>query len=506
MNVKEQEYSSEDEPFFSNSRDASLDSKREYLIALAKALLSYGAPTHRVEAYMVAAARCLALPSKFFYLPDHFIISFDDNQTYKSEFQLVQAGGTNLGKFEDAHEVYKLVNHDLISVDEGLYRLQMIERQPPRYSHWFLLIIYGFAAVGIGPFAYRARFIDLPILFGMGMILGFFQLKFVPNNKLYHIVFEISTAIFMSFLGRMFGSIRSEAGNHIFCYSAITQGSINLILPGYWITNASLELMNHQLASGGTRMMHAFIYFLFLGYGIAIGSALYGFIDPDAVSSPVCVDVIDRHWNLFFVPFFSIQVAIISGAKLRQIIPMVFITFCSYSATFVTVNIFNGSFTFANTIGGFVIGVLGNLYARVGAQLERTFGQMFSHTSPDPSLAAPSVVASQDAAERGMKPGSTTPAFTLAAAAMVPAMIVQVPSGLSAVGAVLTGLTTADAIVRNDTTNALTAAPAGEIQLNGLPVLLNVVQIGISIGFGLSIATLLTYTASGNKRSGIMSW
>lgn len=485
-----------------------------YLVALAKALLVYGAPTHRVEWYVEKAAACLGIRAQVFYLPDHFLLSFDDESTYKSEFQLAKGGGNDLGRFEDVHHIYKLVNHDLMTADEALYRLELIEKRKPIYSDWVLVLIYGFAAIGIGPFAYRARPIDLPITFSMGMLLGVFQLKFVPSNPLYHRIFEISTAILMSFLGRLLGSIRNSSGNHIFCYSAITQSCINLILPGYWITNAGLELMNHQIVAGGTRMMHAIIYFLFLAFGITLGSAMYGFIDADAVSSPVCTDTIDRHWNLLFVPFFSIQVSILSRAKLGQIPAMVFISFAGYAANFVTVNIFNGSFTFATAIGGFVIGLTGNLYSRVGAKFEAGLRRVFGGARPAASTvgyfgASPSVSARM---EDGRGPpvtfstGGAAPVFALAASAMVPAMIVQVPSGLAAIGAVLTAVTAADAIVRNETSNANTGFPEGEIHMNGMPVLLNVIQIGISIGFGLGLASMLMYPSAGKKKGAIMSW
>lgn len=467
---------------------------------------------------MQSASKCLGMQAKFFYMPDHFLLSFDDdNSSFRGDFKMAIGGGNDLGRFDDAHTTYKLVNHGLISVEEGIYRLDMIAAQAPRYSNIFLFLIYGLAAVGIGPFAYRARFIDLPITFGLGSILGVFQLKFVPANPLYNRVFEITTAIFMSFMGRMIGSVQNSNGDYIFCYSAITQSCINLILPGYWITNAGLELMNHQIVAGATRMAHALVYYLFLAFGITIGSALYGFIDYEAVSAATCSNVQDRHWNLLFVPFFSIQVAIISRAKLKQIPAMVLITFASYAATFVTVNVFNGSFTFANTIGGFVIGLLGNLYPRIGAKIENGIADIFrsNNSSNGPGSDSNTIVLyAADAAEsaKGDIVEITAPSLisgpghVLAAAAMVPAMIVQVPSGLSAIGATLTGLTGADAIVRNETSNADTGFPVGEVHTIGMPVILQVIQIGISIGFGLSVACVLLYPAPGKKRSGIMAW
>lgn len=170
---------------------------------------------------------------------------------------------------------------------------------------------------------------------------------------------------------------------------------------------------------------------------------------------------------------------------------MVFISFMGYLINFLSVDLFHGSFTIAHTLGGFVIGLLGNLYSKFGWQVE--------HLIYDRGLGSGSSNRRSSRIGLGASQG-----FALAAAGMVPAMIVQVPSGLANTGIVAAGLQTADAIVRNTTANNQ-AFPLGELQLDAMPILLQVIQIGISIAMGLSLAALLLYPL-GKKRSGLMAW
>lgn len=129
--------------------------------------------------------------------------------------------------------------------------------------------------------------IDLPIAWFLGCILGFLQLIVAPKSPLYSNVFEISAAVLTSFLARAFGSIN---GGNLFCFSALSQSAIALILPGYMVLCGSLELQSRSLVAGSVRMVYAIIYSLFLGYGITIGTAVYGLIDSNATSNTQCIN------------------------------------------------------------------------------------------------------------------------------------------------------------------------------------------------------------------------
>jgi uncharacterized membrane protein YjjP (DUF1212 family) len=482
----------------------------DYLFKLAKALMLYGAPGHRLERYLSMTAAALRANVDFAYSPDHMTMHIDDEKNHTGYTRLIKGAGTDLGRWLDVHNVSKHVISNRMTIEDGIHELREIASRKSEHSDWFLFFIYGLAGIGIAPFAYGARFVDLPLCFVLSAMLGVMQLKLAPRNHLYSVLFEVSAAITFSFLGRLLGSIRNLEGDRVFCYGAVSEAAINLLQPGYWITNACLELMNRQIATSGSRLMYALVYALLLAYGVAIGSSLYGLIDHDAVASTVCENQISPFWNLFFVPFFSAQVALLGGAKLSQLPAMVFISLCMYSAFFFSSRGARGSFTVGATVGGITMGLLGNGYARVGRRLEQFFENTFrkypNRTEMDNSN-TPDLEHTATSSTLGTKKGSLNShiGYTCAAAAMVPAMIVLVPSGLANRGSHLAGILAAESVVRNTTGVPAFPGVNSEVFTAALPVYLNVVQIGLSISVGLSIGALAVYPF-GKSRSGVMSW
>ena len=237
----------------------------------------------------------------------------------------------------------------------------------------------------------------------LGSLLGFLQLIVAPKSDLYSNVFEISAAVLTSFLARAFGSIR---GGNLFCFSALAQSSIALILPGYMVLCGSLELQSKSMVAGSVRMVYAIIYSLFLGFGITIGTVMYGLMDPNATSATTCQNPITSYYKWPFVPAFTLCLCIINQAKWKQMPVMLVISFAGYVVNFYSAQKFPSSAQISNTFGALTVGVLGNLYSRVR--------------------------------------------HGVAAAALLPAIFVQVPSGLAASGSLLAGLSSAD-IITNST-------------------------------------------------------
>jgi uncharacterized membrane protein YjjP (DUF1212 family) len=381
--------------------------RQKYLVRLCRALMAYGAPTHRLEEYMRMTARVLELDGQFLYIPGCMLVSFDDASTHTTEVKLVRTNqGVNLGKLKDVHEIYKEVVHDVIGVEEATHRLDSIIREKPKHHRWLLVFVYGLASVCVGPFAFEANFVDLPISFILGCVLGFLQLIVAPKSDLYANVFEISAAVVTSFLARGFGSIPYNGGR-LFCFSALAQSSIALILPGYIILCGSLELQSKSIVAGSVRMVYAVIYSLFLGFGITIGTAMYGLMDSNATSATSCARPMNQYARFAFVPLFTMCLCIINQAKWKQTPVMLLISCSGYVVNFFTSKRFASNAQLSQTLGALVIGVMGNLYSRLR--------------------------------------------HGVAAAALLPAIFVQVPSGLAASGSLLAGLTSADGIT--NTTN-----------------------------------------------------
>jgi uncharacterized membrane protein YjjP (DUF1212 family) len=208
-------------------------SRQKYIIKMCKALMMYGAPTHRLEEYLTMTARVLEIDGQFLYLPGCMIISFDDKQTHTTEVKIVRTNqGIDLGKLKDIHEIYKSVLHDLYSVDEAMDKISTIMAAKDKFHPWLRVLIFGLASAAVAPFAFGGRWIDLPICFLLGSMVGALQIIVAPKSSLYNNLFEISATILTSFLARAFGSIR---GGKLFCFSALAQSSIALILPGWFV-------------------------------------------------------------------------------------------------------------------------------------------------------------------------------------------------------------------------------------------------------------------------------
>ena len=300
------------------------------------------------------------------------ILSFDDRETHTAEVKLVkETQGVDLGKFNDVFDIYKNVIHQVSDVSEAMADLNRIMESKPRYSTWFRILVYGFASVCVGPFAFSARPSDGPICFLLGLLLGILQLWLAPRSDEFSHVFEISAAILTSFLARAFGSIKVK-GEYLFCFSAIAQSSISLILPGYTILCGSLELQSHNIVAGSVRMVYAIIYALFLGFGITIGTAIFGLMDRKAVSTVTCDTPHYLEWwtgnaylrHFLFVPLFAICLIIINQGKWRQGPVMVLIAFAGDQVNYWSAKRFTNNVQIANALGAFAIGSLANIYSR----------------------------------------------------------------------------------------------------------------------------------------------
>ena len=69
----------------------------------------------------------------------------------------------------------------------------------------------------------------------------------------------------------------------------------------------SLELQTRSIVAGSVRMVYAIIYSLFLRFGITIGTAIYGLIDPkNATSATTCSNQMPEYLPFIFVPAFTL--------------------------------------------------------------------------------------------------------------------------------------------------------------------------------------------------------
>lgn len=472
-----------------------------FLLRLAKALMRYGAPSHRLESQLAAAARILEVDAQFMHMPSVVIANFGDGDERCSETHFIKAPqGLSLGKLHDVHVIYRRVMHHEIGAVEGTELLDRALKAPPIYGLRLRIFFAFLLTFLICPLAFHGSLVDALISGCGGAVLCWLQLHVAQSNPLYANVFEISVAILMAFIARGLSSIRSQ----MFCYEAISSAGVVLILPGYIILCSALELASKNIICGSVRMVYAIIYSLFIGFGLTIGSDLYLLLDSNArhsreIASQSYATMVDLHgiftpdnaamtpysgafvfsnsslvsntpsiaegcyrnpewpwylqefpwWTLFIlVPVFSIVSSLgsMQPLKSKELPIMVFISCASFAAnTAANYYIFDRS-DVVSAIGAFVVGVLGNLYSRV-----------FRGT-----------------------------AFT----AMVTGVLFLVPSGLSAAGGLSQNYRGQDV----------------DQFSNGLQIGVRMVQVSIGITVGLFGSGLLVYSFGRRKSAGTFAF
>ncbi|KAL1722397.1 hypothetical protein EV715DRAFT_193026 [Schizophyllum commune] len=472
---------------------SSMEERQLFLIKLARALMTFGAPSHRIESQLNAAARILEVQAEFIHLPSVIICSFGDQESNCSETHFVKCHSRlSLGALHKVHMIYRTVVHDEVSAKKAKEQLHDLLEAPPTYPVPFRIFLAFCLSALICPLAFGGSFIDMWIAGAGAFVLSVLQLC-ATKSALYANVFEITVAIFVSFTARGLSSIRSR----IFCYSAISSAGIVGILPGYLILSSSLELASKNIVCGSVKMVYALIYTLFLGFGLQIGSDFYLLFDKGMrrqldelsanISSTVALtgswmadngtvnnsipvtgtwtfthsvplsqtNVINGcyrpksfPWYLqpfpiwtsaIIVPLFSTlsSLANLQPFRSKQLPVMVVISCCSYVANKLANHyIFNRS-DVVSAIGAFTVGLLGNVYSR--------------------------------------KMGGT--AFT----SMVTGVLFLVPSGLSQAG-------------------GITASGSG-IDIGGAMI---AVTIGITVGLFMSQA--LVYTFGSRKNAAVFSF
>ncbi|KAL2752965.1 hypothetical protein ACRALDRAFT_1065932 [Sodiomyces alcalophilus JCM 7366] len=441
--------------------------RQEFIIKLCRALMIFGAPTHRLEEYLSTTAKILEIDGQFLYLPGCMIISFDDKPTRTAEVSLVRtAQGIDLGKLKDTHQIYKEVMHDVIGAEDGAERLDALMVARDRYNRWLRVLVFGLTSAACGPFSFSARFIDIPLAFFFGCLVGILQLIVAPKSLLYSNVLEVSATVLVSFLARAFGSIND--GN-LFCFSAIAQSGIVMLLPGYAVLCSALELQSRAIVPGSIRIVYAVIYSLFLGFGITVGAALYGVMDSNATSATTCDNPMPPYYGFIFAPLFVLCVSILYQARWRQMPVMLLVGVAGYVVSFFSGRRFVAAPQVAPTLGALAVGVLANLHSRIR--------------------------------------------HGVAAATLIPAIFTQVPGGLASTGGLLSGLSTANLITNatqasatNETTVTMPVGGGGE-NLNAVifNVAASMIQIAIGIAVGLFMSALIIYPL-GKRRSGLFSF
>jgi len=166
--------------------------RQDFLTKLARALMTFGAPSHRIESQLIAAARILEVEAEFIHFPGVIICSFGDQELGTSETHFLKCGGRlSLGALHKVHQIYRDVVHDEISAKKAVASLDALLEAPPVYSVSFRCFLAFCLSALICPLAFGGSFVDMWIAGVSAFVLSVLQLCVATKSALYTNVFEL---------------------------------------------------------------------------------------------------------------------------------------------------------------------------------------------------------------------------------------------------------------------------------------------------------------------------
>jgi uncharacterized membrane protein YjjP (DUF1212 family) len=239
-----------------------------FVLHLARALHGYGTSSQRLEAIVAAMADRLGLGgAHVFSQPTSIMASFGPIGRQRTHMLRVEPGEVNLASLAAVERVSVEVAQGLISPREGTARIARIAESPSPYGP--ALTTVAFAGIsgatchllGGGP-----REIAAATLLGLG--LRGFALLAGGRPRLGQ-VFEPLAAFLVSVVAVALAHLAGPLSVLI-----ATLAGLIILLPGLSLTTALSELASRHLASGTARLSGAFITFLGIAFGVALGNRM----------------------------------------------------------------------------------------------------------------------------------------------------------------------------------------------------------------------------------------
>ena len=243
------------------------DPRAAFILALGRALHGAGEPTNRLEELLEDVAERIGLRAQFFITPTSIFVAFGPEDRQRTHLIRTEPGTTNLGRLARLDRVVTKVLRGDLDVERALAALN--EATAPVPARPSLALVGGFALAS----ACSARVLgggwrEIVTAGGIGAVIGIIAALAATRTtlqRLFEPVAAFLAAILLALAAKATGGMSA---------TVTTLASLIVLMPGMALTNAMTELTTRHLAAGTARLMQAFMVFLAMGFGVALGSQL----------------------------------------------------------------------------------------------------------------------------------------------------------------------------------------------------------------------------------------
>ncbi len=260
-----------------------IDASLAFTLRLSHALLGLGMSAHRVEESLDRLAVALGLEIDALCTPTAIFVTMSragatSPLDVRTRVVRVEPGLIDLERLSALHDLVGRVERKEISPGDGAQRIEGILARTPRYGP-----VLGVAAFGLlstsASILLGGSGLDVPIAGALGLVVGALDVvaRPVPTfGRLLPSLAAFSVSFLASFLASRGWPLRP---------SIVLLAALVVLLPGFTVTTAMMELASAHLVSGTSRLMGGIVTFLQLGFGVALGQKAVDLL-PDLPELP----------------------------------------------------------------------------------------------------------------------------------------------------------------------------------------------------------------------------
>ncbi|MGH9840868.1 MAG: threonine/serine ThrE exporter family protein [Blastocatellia bacterium] len=236
-----------------------------FVLRLGRALHTYGFPANQLEETMGKAAATLGLNGQFFSTPTSIFASFGPQDDQRTFLIRVKPGEVNLGKLTALDVIVTRVLRGALTPAEGSAKIEWTLDAPPAYGRAITTLAFGMASAGASRFL-GGGLKEIALSGVIGLMIGLLLIGSEKNGAVAR-VFEPLAAFIASAL-----AVALSFAFGAYSVSNATLAGLIVLIPGLTLTVAMIELSTQHLSSGTARLNGAFVVFLGIGFGGAVGS------------------------------------------------------------------------------------------------------------------------------------------------------------------------------------------------------------------------------------------
>jgi uncharacterized membrane protein YjjP (DUF1212 family) len=239
-----------------------------FILELGRALHSYGYSAQGLEEILAVTSERLGLHGhQFFSTPTSIMASFGPLGAQRTFMLRIEPGEVNLGKLAELELVSVEVARGIRSPAEGTRAITRIVAAPSPYGPVLTTVAVGLVSGAACQFlGGGGQHLAAAAVLGVGVGL---LAPVAARNQRIGRVFEPLAAFLVS-------AAAIALAHAIGPLSVLlaTLGGLIVLVPGFTLTTAMTELATRHLVSGMARLSSAFMTFLAIAFGVALGNRL----------------------------------------------------------------------------------------------------------------------------------------------------------------------------------------------------------------------------------------